>query len=152
MKIKLSKTKWQQMGEKAGWIKTAQVDDSQPLAPTQPAQINVLDGKSKQSARNFVNGKIQELGLTQGVFRDTGWNQVHKIWNALNNLGVDFVQTGNNYYNNESGETKGKRWTFEINFKNNLGKDSVLYGSIVADFGPSQVGQTDAYDLVFIAN
>ncbi len=130
--------------------KISQVVDSQIPEPSTPMQINVLDGKSKQSASNFIHSKINALGLTRGVFRDTGWNQVHKIWRALNDLGVDFDQTGNNYYHDkDSGDIKGKRWTFEIKFKNNTGKDSVLYGSITADFGPSQVGKTDAYDLVF---
>ena len=42
MRIKLSKTQWNEIGKKAGWIKKAQIEPNEPNKPNKPNKI-VLD-------------------------------------------------------------------------------------------------------------
>jgi len=53
MKITLSKTQWQEMGKKAGWIKQAQsTEEIEIMSP-----VNELEEEEalKQEMRNFIN-------------------------------------------------------------------------------------------------
>ena len=44
-------------------------------------QVNVLDGKSNQSARNYIYKLVNQY--TRGIHSDTFWKPVHEIWKAF---------------------------------------------------------------------
>ena len=62
MKIKLSKSQWEDMGKKAGWTKTAApvqpMQGQQPSQPTQPVQQ-----KPQSSAYQIIDQNLRSLEM-----------------------------------------------------------------------------------------
>jgi len=133
MKIKISKNQWQEMGKK---IKTSQTIS------------NPLNGKSKQSARNYIYKLVYDL--TKGFFRDESWENVNAIWKTLDANNIPHYVTDAKYFNNERGESAGKTWHFEIPFTNNKNREDRLIGTLTAHFCGSVADPSDKYDISFI--
>ena len=109
---------------------------------------NPLDGKSKQSARTYIYRVVGDL--TKGFFQDEDWSNVHKIWNALDNAGIENYLTDNYYKKDDNGNLQSKTWHFEVPFMNNRGNEDKLLGTLNAHFAGSIKDPTDRYDISFI--
>ncbi|MFW5879941.1 MAG: hypothetical protein ACOCUV_03870 [bacterium] len=118
------------------WFKKAQTTE------------NPLNGKSNASARNYVNKLIRPY--TKGLFSDEGWKQVNKIWNVLDENGINWAMTNSQYAQDEKGNLIRKEWKFEIYFSNKNNKPTTLYGTIVAAGAGSVNDPLEKYDLVAI--
>jgi len=98
------------------------------------AQVNPnpLDGKSNQQARVFINRKVIPHEAIKGFFDDDSWQGIQQIWNAFNQAGLDWNIAGSDYYPNGDNPMGGKIWKIEVNFTNNRGKPTTLYGTVTA--------------------
>lgn len=119
----------------------------------QSSSPNALDGRSKASAKNLVYKTID--GLTRGFFKDDYWLQINKILETLSSKNIQCMVNKTEYYSDPDdpdSSIKGKRWLIEIPFRDNTGKDKKLKGMITADFGGSQIGETNIYDVTFVVS
>jgi len=110
---------------------------------------NPLNGRTKQSARNYIYKLVGNL--TQGLFRDNDWRNVNAIWSAIDNAGIERYTT-NTYYkkDEQSGELASKTWHFEIPFINKRGNEDKMLGTLNAHFAGSVQDPTESYDISFI--
>jgi len=117
------------------------------------ARPNPLDTKSNQQAKSIVNKLIPHQQL-QGIFRDQYWKPINAIWNAFNTAGLDWQMTGSDYFKNSQDPTQqmptGKKWLFEINFTNNKGKKTKLYGNVIASGAGTVEDPLSSYDVVAV--
>lgn len=102
-----------------------------------------LNGYTKKKAQSKVNRILADL--SKGFFTDSGWVPVHAIWKNLDSAGINPIITGSAYDN--AYPAKYKRWKFEIFFKNDKGRDSILYGVITAHGAGSNIDPLSRYDL-----
>ena len=86
---------------------------------------------------------------TKGFFRDSGWNPVHKTFKELSRHGVDYVIKSSDYYWDQ-GKMSGKVWRFEVEFYNDKGRPTTLYGTITAAGAGSVKDPLDRYDLTAV--
>ena len=127
------------------WYKKAQIE---PPSEQTELVANPLNGKSKQSARNYIYRLVGDL--TKGFFRDNSWENVHAIWNKLNQNGIQSNIMSADYFNDERGQSMGKTWKFKIPFVNNRGNNDVLLGTLNAHFCGSVQDPSERYDISFI--
>jgi hypothetical protein len=107
-----------------------------------------LDGKSNQQARNIVNKKIIPQDRIKGFFSDEGWNGIKQIWDAFSEAGLDWDIMGSDYYPSSDGHPMGgKIWKIEINFINNKGKATKLYGTVTAAGAGTREDPLSRYDI-----
>jgi hypothetical protein len=114
------------------------------------AQIigNPLDGKSNQQARVIINRKIIPQEQIKGFFSDDSWQGVKQIFDAFNYAELDWDITGSDYYPSHDGNPMGgKIWVIEINFINNKGKPTKLYGNITAAGAGTPEDPLSRYDI-----
>jgi hypothetical protein len=130
MKIKLSKNQWEEMGKKAGWIKTA----------------SSLDGSSGKNARKIINNIISKY--SKGLYRDEYWTPVNSIFSDLRNANIDYTIEKTEYSKNTDGIPISKRWTVSIEFVNDKNKPTKLFGQIVASGAGTVSDPLSAYDVV----
>jgi hypothetical protein len=107
---------------------------------------NRLDGVSKAKAARFVNNLMNPL--TKGFFRDEDWSNVDKIWKALTREGIEYSMTKTSYSTDRDGTPNGKTWMFQIEFVNDQGRATTLYGTVVASGAGSVKDPLDRYDIV----
>jgi hypothetical protein len=105
-----------------------------------------LDGMTRQKAVKKVNGVLSRH--TKGLFKDDAWVPVNAIWKALDDEGIDSTLENTKYDTNRDGVPTSKTWKFRVDFLNDKGKPTVLFGVVVA----AGCGQTSdilgKYDLV----
>ena len=106
-----------------------------------------LYGKSKQQAIAIVNRKIIPQEQIKGFFSDDSWQGVQQIWNAFNQAGLDWNIAGSDYYPNGNNPMGGKIWKIEINFINNKGKPTILYGTVTAAGAGTMEDPLSRYDI-----
>jgi len=109
---------------------------------------SAINGKSKQSARNFIYRIVGDL--TKGVFRDEDWSNVNAIWKRLDEYRIENNLVDTEYFKDGRGDLAGKMWKFEVPFVNNKGKPSVLYGTLTAHFAGTVLDPTSVYDISFV--
>ena len=131
--IKISKTEWETIGNKTGWLKEAQ------------AESNPLNGRSKQSAKNFIYRLVGDM--TKGFFKDDAWEGVHAIFDKMRDSGIEVNMTDAQYHKDEQGLPSDKTWKFEIPFMGKNDKPQVLYGVLVASFAGTVQDVMGRYDL-----
>lgn len=110
--------------------------------------VNPLNGRSKQSARNYVYKIVGNL--TKGFFKDEDWSNIRKIWDALDANNIENELTNNYYLKDDQGNLQSKTWNFELPFINNKGNPDKLIGTLNAHFAGSVQDPTDKYDMSFI--
>jgi len=146
--IKTSNYKKKKKGPISKEIGIAVVNKAaQDIPPQEPVpQIpNPLDGKSNQSARNLVSKLV--YSLSTGIFSDESWEGVRRIWDALDDNNINWDITDNRYLHDERGNPTAKEWKFEINFTNNKGRPTTLYGTLTAHGAGSVQSPLDKYDI-----
>lgn len=126
--------------------KTVNIDDTFMNENYEPTGASIIDGKGKQSAINLIYKKITPL--TQGLFRDDNWSNIKRIYNAFGEMNLDFDILGNEYYGGFP--PQGKRWKFEINFKDNGGKDRKIFGNITAAGAGTVEDPLERYDITVV--
>ncbi len=97
--------------------------------PQQEQSINPLDGKSNQQAKSIANKIIPK---TPGFYSDNSWEGIQKIWQAFNEAGLNWSMTDSKYDQDKRSVPTRKTWQVEIYFTNNKGKETILYGTVVA--------------------
>ena len=112
------------------------------------ARPNPLDGKSNQQARNIVNKKVIPQEQIKGFFTDDSWQGIQQIWKAFDGAGLDWNIAGSDYYPSHDGNPMGgKIWKIEINFINNKGKPTILYGTVTAAGSGTMEDPLSRYDI-----
>jgi hypothetical protein len=139
MKITLSKAQWEQIGRTTGWIKQA---DNHSPENTGLA----LDGMNNAKAKKTVNNIIGPL--SKGFFTDEYWEPVDAIFKTLSSNNINWTLKNADYTHGSDGKTSGKSWKFEVNFNNDKGRFTTLYGIIMAAWAGSIADPSDRYDLV----
>jgi hypothetical protein len=108
-----------------------------------------LDGMSTLKAKKIINKTMEPH--TKGMFRDEYWKPVHDIFKAFESAGIDYVLSSAKYENDSRGNPSSKRWSLEFHFTNDKGKETVIYGVIVASGAGSVDKPLDVYDIVAYA-
>ena len=114
---------------------------------------NPLEGKSNVAATSFVNKVLAEL--SRGLFSDIYWEQIHKIFNKLKELGLDVELISAKYGgqgDTSNGMPKYKEWQISIPFTNNKGRPTKLVGQITAHGAGSVEQPLDKYDITAYVN
>jgi hypothetical protein len=130
MKIKLSKTQWENMGKKAGWIKIA----------------SSLDGLSKNNAKKIINDIISKY--SKGLYRDDYWTPVNSIFSDFRNANIDYTIEKTEYSKNKDGVSISKTWVVSIEFINDKNKPIKLFGQIIASGAGTVSDPLSAYDII----
>jgi len=126
--------------------KTVNIDDTFMNENFEPTGTSLIDGRGKQSAINLIYKKITPL--TQGMFRDDNWSNIKRIFNAFGEMNLDFDILGNEYYGGFP--PQGKKWQFEITFKDNGGKDRKIFGNITAAGAGTVEDPLERYDITVV--
>jgi hypothetical protein len=108
---------------------------------------NSLNGMKNAKARKEVM-YVLHRNTPRGVLRDSDWRHVDVIWKALNSAAFDWTMVGSQYHEDKEGRSVGKTWKFEVYFKNEKGRDTVIYGVVTASFVDAG---GESYDLVAYA-
>lgn len=116
---------------------------TQRMAKVEP---NPMDGLKKRNVSKAINKMLYPL--TKGIFRDEDWRNVRRIWKALDDAGLDWHMTDNEYLHNDQGQASGKQWKFEVHFINERGRETTLYGIVTASGAGSVDDPLESYDLV----
>jgi len=128
------------------YYKRAQINDiSTPGQVTEQIQKpNPLDGKSNQQAKKIVNKIIPK---TPGFYSDESWEGIQPIWKAFDETGLNWAMTGSKYDQDERSVPTRKTWKVEIYFTNNRGKETILYGTVVASGAGTVNDPLSRYDI-----
>ena len=108
---------------------------------------HLINGQSNNVAAGRVNKVLSSL--SRGFFSDNSWEAIHKIFNKLQELGLDYSITSTKY----GGQTANsnmptfKEWQISIPFTNKNGKPTVLVGQITAHGAGSVEQPLDRYDI-----
>jgi hypothetical protein len=94
--------------------------------------------KTKSATRSAIYKIVSPL--TKGFFEDNSWENVNKVWKALESEGV-VVNIESAKYD----ETKSKTWTFTIEVNG-----FTMTGTLVACFCGTINNPTGRYDICFI--
>ena len=111
------------------------------------SEDNSLDGMNKQRAKRNVNSILQKM-TPNGIVRDNDWRNVTVLFKALTEAAIDWDLTKTFYDKDREGRPNSKTWKFEVNFTNNRGRNTTLYGVVVASGAGSVEDPLDAYDIV----
>ncbi len=120
-------------------IKTAQYKKA-----AQEPFLNPLDGKSNQQARRIANKIIPDV---RGFFSDQSWEGIRRIWDAFDEAGLNWGIMDNKYLHDEHNRPTSKQWSVEIKFTNNKGRETTLYGTVVASGAGSVEDPLSRYDI-----
>lgn len=107
--------------------------------------------KSKQSAKNYIYDYVQDY--IKGIFRDEDWKGVKRVFDRINNLGVQldwWVQNGGYFKDRDTGEIKGKKYKFKISYINLQQKEVEFKGQLICSFCGTVQDPMSAYDISLI--
>jgi len=106
---------------------------------------DLLEGASNREARNLVNKLLSKVG--KSLYRDDSWRGIKEIWDVLDDAGIDYHTTKAEYKHNDDGIPNAKEWKFEIEFVNDKGRPTTLYGTATAWGAGSVEDPLDKYDV-----
>jgi hypothetical protein len=109
-----------------------------------------LNGMSNREARKFVNALLQKH--TRGFFNDDYWRPITKTFKLLAQHEIEYVIKQTEYTKDAYGNPDSKRWAFEIEFENDKGRKTTIYGTIVASGAGTVKDPLSRYDVVAYAN
>lgn len=104
-----------------------------------------FEGITRQKAETIIHKTLDPI--FKGVFRDNYWKPIQEAMKALAALDI-YPQTEKADYYHKEGNIEGKKWILTIPF----GEKGGWHLQINASFGPSAVGTTDAYDVIYTLN
>ena len=111
----------------------------------------LYNAKSKQTAKNIIYRNIENL--TKGIFRDQNWSNVRRIWNRLEQLGLEVnveVKNGGYFNDRMTKEVSGKKYYFDFEYVNIEGKNFRFQGELICSFCGTVEDPMSAYDISFI--
>lgn len=129
-------------GIKANNPKTEQILKN--LFNTTPKPV-VLNGMTRQKAVKLINNILS--APSKGMFSDSDWRGIDNVFRALSINGIDYELTSTQYAHNSDGIPSSKTWKFEIDFMNDKGRPTKLFGIIVASGAGSVKDPLDKYDI-----
>ena len=109
-------------------------------------EVNSLNGLRVQAAKRYVN-KVLDLH-SKGMFSDQSWEAINRVWKALDDNGIVYTMTGAEYQKDESGMPARKQWKFEVEFLNDKGRMSKLYGVMIASGAGTVEDVFSKYDII----
>lgn len=125
----------------------------EPMSELKTASGNPLDGRSKQSAINYIYKIFKQIDHGQR-YKDTAWENVHKIFNLFGNYEID-TSGGYDAEYNPGGVNVGemtpqwKKWYCDFNFKDNKGIDRIITFILTAHAGGTVQDPWSSYDITF---
>jgi len=128
-------------GIKAKNHKTEQILNR--LFTTTPEPI-VLNGMTKQKATRIVNNILSTH--SKGLFSDN-WGAITNLFKTLRANGIDADITSSQYSHTTEGIPNSKKWRFEIDFMNDKGRPTKLFGVVIAAGAGSVEDPLDRYDI-----
>jgi hypothetical protein len=109
-----------------------------------------LNGMNNREARKFVSQLLHRH--TKGFFKDEYWQPVTATFKELSRHGVDYVVTETQYYQDDRGNPSSKVWRFEVEFVNDKGRMTKLYGTITAAGAGTVQDLLSRYDVTAVIN
>lgn len=122
-------------------------------------EINVLNGKSNDSARRMVRNIVLKALEGRTIFSDTYWEGPQIVFRALKDANIDWQLTGSKYGVSPSHQqmfpdkilpNDYKEWYIEIKFVNKNNRPTLLKGTLIAMGAGSVEDPLSKYDLTFI--
>jgi hypothetical protein len=107
---------------------------------------DLLEGATNRQARSLVNKLLDKVA--KGIFRDEYWRGVKQVWNVLDKAGIDWHITRSEYHKNREGVPESKEWKFEVEFVNDRGRPTTLYGVVLASGTGSVEDPLEKYDVI----
>ena len=135
------------------------------IAQTNEApKINALDGRSNDSARNYVRVAVKKALIGRTFFNDNYWEGPQLVWDGLTKANIEWQLTGSRYGMNKDHQEQAmanpelnskmandfKEWYVEISFVNKNSRPTVLKATLIASFCGTVADPTSRYDLVFL--
>jgi len=105
-----------------------------------------LDGMPNEKARRIVNN-ILNRAAPKGIVRDSDWSHINLIWKALKGEHIEYTLSSADYRHDEQGRPSAKEWKFVIEFTNNNGKPTTLFGNITAHGAGNLDDLMEKYDV-----
>lgn len=110
------------------------------------AMPNPLDGMSRRQATRMANMLINRAKLG-GMFRDSYWQPVNRLWKTFSDAGVQYNMESNRYITDPNGSPIAKEWKFTIGWDDQSGRPQIAWGVVTAS-GAGPVGDImDMYDV-----
>lgn len=128
------------------------------------AQPNPLNGRSNDSARNYVRNIVRDALKGRTFFSDEYWEGPQLVWDGLTKANIEWQLTGSRYGMNKDHQEQAranpelnskmandfKEWHIDVNFVNKNNKMTVLKSTLIASFCGTVEDPTSRYDLVFL--
>jgi hypothetical protein len=105
-----------------------------------------LDGMNRRQASRKVNEILSRH--TKGFFTDESWVPVNAIWKDLTDEGIDWTLENTKYDHDRDNVPTSKTWKFKVDFQNERGRPTTMYGVVVAAGAGSVQDPLSRYDLV----
>lgn len=112
------------------------------------ASESSLDGKTLKQARSEIAKAWSEIPSNR-IYKDPFWEPVHKFFTLLYERGIRNELVESRYEMNADGNPSSKRWTIEFPFRNQLGKDVKVVGTLVASGAGTVEDPLSSYDVCF---
>ena len=107
-----------------------------------------LNGMKNREARKFVFQLLHRY--TKGFFKDDYWQPITKTFKLLQQHGIDYVIQSTQYYEDDRGNPNAKVWRFEVDFVNDKGRLTTLYGTITASGAGTVADPLGRYDVTAV--
>lgn len=138
------------------WEKSSQVTypkRKESMFELETASGNPLNGKSKQSAINYIYKIFKQVDHGQR-YRDEAWENVRKIFNLFGEYGMDTVGGYDTEYNPggisvDEMTPQWKKWKIDFNFTDNKGREKTLVFLLTAHAAGTVQDPWDSYDITF---
>lgn len=102
---------------------------------------NPLDGQSKQDVMTLVKKLVNSARL-DGVFHDTHWEPINRLWKFLHTGGVQHTLMASNVpIRDRIGQTSGREWKFSVEWRDAGGEPQQIWGVVTAS-GVGPAGNT----------
>ena len=114
-----------------------------------------IDGKSKQSAKNFLYKAIKPFHINK-IYHDEYWQGPQSIWRVFDQLNLNWQIDRSEYRKCLARDgldpmvNCSKVWNFTIFFDNNRGKQNKLYGQLIASGAGSVEDPLEKYDMIIV--
>ena len=110
-------------------------------------KVSEIDGKSKQSAINYLHKKLSKSKITSKRYKDEYWKGIQDLWKLFDSMGLDSYITDTKYEKDEqSGEPIRKRYYFAMEYHNGK-KMAKIQGQAVAAGAGTVRDPLSVYDV-----
>lgn len=113
-----------------------------------------LDGMPRRKVVDLVN-KVIEKSHLGGFFSDQYWKPINGLWKNFEKAGIPVGITKSDYEHESMGGQRmpvRKVWRFEVEFLNDKGRPTTVYGQVVAAGAGSVADPMEKYDVTAYAN